>query len=83
MIGHVSIVGFQDLAVILLRQFKWGTVFLDLNKTLLERYAACQSEDALLSSCNYYINNQQEEEEWGEVTNKRRERKSEMKSELW
>lgn len=65
MIGHVSIVGFQDLAVILLRKFKWGTVFLDLNKTLLERYAACQSEDELLAAEKEYINKQPEEEEFG------------------
>ncbi|XP_046889063.1 ribosome biogenesis protein TSR3 homolog [Hypomesus transpacificus] len=58
------IVGFQDLAVILLRKFKWGTVFLDLNKTLLERYAACQSEDELLAAEKEYINKQPEEEEF-------------------
>lgn len=58
------IVGFEELAVMLLKKFKWGTVFLDLNKVLLERYAACQSEEELLSVEKEFLTSKPEEEEF-------------------
>lgn len=58
------IVGFEELAVLLLKKFKWGNVFLDLNKVLLERYAACQSEEELLSVEKDYLSTKPEEEEF-------------------
>lgn len=53
--------------MILLRKFKWGTVFLDLNKTLLDRYAACQSEEELLAVEKEYLNTPPEKEEFGKL----------------
>ncbi|XP_029383858.1 18S rRNA aminocarboxypropyltransferase [Echeneis naucrates] len=58
------IVGFQELAVLLLKKFKWGTVFLELNKILLERYAACQSEEELLSVEREFLTSKPEEEDF-------------------
>ncbi|XP_031417563.1 ribosome biogenesis protein TSR3 homolog isoform X2 [Clupea harengus] len=57
------IVGFRDLAVILLKKFKWGHGFLELNHTLLEGYAASQSEKELLAVEKDYLNSAPQEEE--------------------
>lgn len=58
------IVGFEELALLLLKKFKWGKVFLDLNKVLLQRYAACQSEEELLSVEKDFLTAKPEEEEF-------------------
>ncbi|KAK7919749.1 hypothetical protein WMY93_011033 [Mugilogobius chulae] len=58
------IVGFEELAVLLLKKFKWGTVFLELNKVLLQRYSACQTEEELLTVEKDFLCYKPQEEEF-------------------
>lgn len=53
--------------MLLLNKFKWGRVFLDLNKVLLDRYAACLSEEELLCVEKEYLTSKPEEEEFGKM----------------
>lgn len=62
---YLLFLGFKELAELLLKKFKWGTTFLDLNKVLLDRYAACQSEEELLAVEKDFLTNKPEEEEFG------------------
>lgn len=62
----LNFAGFAELAQLLLKKFKWGPVFLDLNKGLLDRYAACASEEELLSVEKDFLTSKPAEEEFGE-----------------
>lgn len=66
----VCALGFRDLAVLLLSKFKWGLGFLELNKTLLQRYATCRSEEELLTvEKEYLTSSPSEEDELGKAVN--------------
>lgn len=62
---HLVSLGFKELAELLLKKFKWGTTFLDLNNVLLDRYAACESEKELLAVEKDFLTSKPEEEEFG------------------
>lgn len=51
--------------MLLLKKFKWGNGFLQLNKVLLDRYAECQSEEELLCVEKEFLMSKPEEEEFG------------------
>ncbi|XP_018424762.1 PREDICTED: ribosome biogenesis protein TSR3 homolog [Nanorana parkeri] len=57
------IVGFPDLATIVLRKFKWGKVFLELNKDLLEKYSQCQNVEEVKKVEEEYLSGAQDKDE--------------------
>ena len=57
------IVGMDDVAFILLRKFKWGEGFYDLNKELLRRYAMCKDGGEVIAVQNDYLKQVEEEQD--------------------
>lgn len=74
----MCLTGFQELAVLLLSKFKWGKGFLELNKTLLECYAASKSEEELLAVEKEYLSAAPPEEEIGMSFNQHFQRHSSL-----
>ena len=50
----VYILGYFDIAMVLLDKFKWGHTFYTLNKNLLEDYSNATSESEVLEICKEY-----------------------------
>lgn len=47
--------GFEDLGLILLKQFKWGKSFYDVNRSILDKYAACKDSSEVVKAQEEYL----------------------------
>ncbi|XP_022795455.1 ribosome biogenesis protein TSR3 homolog [Stylophora pistillata] len=56
------ITGQQDLGSTLLKRFKWGTSFYALNRSLLDRYAACSSSKDVVEVQDKWLEEMKEEQ---------------------
>ena len=52
--GAVYILGEPELTHTLLKKFKWGNTFFELNKNLLQDYSKAQSESKIFEICHEY-----------------------------
>jgi len=59
----MHIVGFPHLAVAYLAKFTWGHSFLELNKELLDVYAACSDSKAVIAAQTDYIEKEQKRQQ--------------------
>lgn len=57
------IVGQQDLGAILLKRFKWGSSFYELNRDLLDQYAACGSSREVVEVQDKWLQECEKEQE--------------------
>lgn len=53
--GTLYICQFKDEANELLSKFKWGPQFIELNRTLLDLYAACKDGNEVVEAQKKYI----------------------------
>lgn len=55
------ICGFEEEAKWYMGKFSWGHSFLELNDTLLKKYAECKSSEEILQVQNSYLQQEQDE----------------------
>lgn len=55
MAAGLYILGFQEAASQLMRPFSWGDHFIELNKELLDLYAACHTPEDVIKAQNDYL----------------------------
>lgn len=49
------IVGYKELGEILLKKFKWGHTFYEVNEELLEKYAKCKDSADVVAAQKEYL----------------------------
>lgn len=55
MAAGLYILGFQEAASRLMKPFSWGDHFIELNKELLDLYAACDTPEDVIRAQNEYL----------------------------
>ena len=60
-IPSIYYLGLKQEAKWYLSKFSWGHSFIDLNETLLDKYAECKDSKEVLEAQNEYIKNAEEE----------------------
>ncbi|CAI2349901.1 unnamed protein product [Caenorhabditis sp. 36 PRJEB53466] len=55
MAAGLYILGFQEAASQLMKPFSWGSHFIELNKELLDLYAACHTPEDVIKAQNEYL----------------------------